>query len=276
MNRIMTTESFQRVRVIFLSFTLLTLAFTEVALAQQADNEYQVGAILWTQSSGEKAALAYQAFALARMTLDRDLRMNRYPRMKRALIVDLDETVIDNSRFQAMLVKTHQAYNGKLWTEWVNHAEATALPGAVEFLRYANSRGVRVLYITNRNDIEKEGTAASLKKLSFPNVNNETLLIRTDPNSSSKQPRRQSVSARYHVVLLMGDNLNDFAEVFENSKTVASRLSAVEQNKNQFGARFIVLPNPMYGDWENAIYDYNIKLTEAEKNAKRKSAIKDY
>ena len=272
----MTTESFQRVRVIFLSFTLLTLAFTEVALAQQADNEYQVGAILWTQSSGEKAALAYQAFALARMTLDRDLRMNRYPRMKRALIVDLDETVIDNSRFQAMLVKTHQAYNGKLWTEWVNRAEATALPGAVEFLRYANSRGVRVFYITNRKDIEKEGTAASLKKLSFPNVNNETLLIRTDPNSSSKEPRRQSVSARYHVVLLMGDNLNDFAEVFENSKTVASRLSAVEQNKNQFGARFIVLANPMYGDWENAIYDYNTKLTEAEKNAKRKSAIKDY
>src|SRR5438128_4547432 len=149
----MKKNDFQNVRAIIVTCALLAVSLTQVALAQQPDNEYQVGAILWTQSSGEKAALAYQAFALARMTLDRDLRMNRYPRMKRALIVDLDETVIDNSRFQAMLVKTHQAYNGKLWTEWVNRAEATALPGAVEFLRYANSRGVRVFYITNRKDI---------------------------------------------------------------------------------------------------------------------------
>jgi len=271
----MTIESLQKARVTFLGSALLTLAFTQAALAQQADNEYQVGAILWTQSSGEKAALAYQAFALARMTLDRDLRMNRRGRIKRAVIVDVDETIIDNSRFQAMLVKNHQAYSGKLWTEWVNRAEATALPGAVEFLRYANSRGVRVFYITNRKDIEREGTATNLKKLGFPNVNIETLLIRTDPNSSSKEPRRQTVGAKYHVVLLMGDNLNDFAEVFENSKTVVSRLSAVEQNKNQFGAHFIVLPNPMYGDWENAIYDYNNKLNEAEKNARRKASLKD-
>src|SRR5207245_7109230 len=101
-------------------FALLTLGSNQPASGQQANNEYQVGAILWTQSSGEKAALAYQAFALARMTLDRDLRMNRHSRMKRAVIVDVDETIIDNSRFQAMLVKTQQAYNGKLWTEWVN------------------------------------------------------------------------------------------------------------------------------------------------------------
>ena len=272
----MRTNSFQKTRLMFVGIALLTLGFNRTALAQQGDNEYQVGAILWTQSSGERAALAYQAFRLARMTLDRDLRMNPRGRVKRAVIVDVDETIIDNSRFQAMLVQTGQAYNGKIWTDWVNRAEATAVPGAVEFLRYATSRGVRVFYITNRKDIEKEGTAKNLKQLGFPNVNDETLLIRTDPNSSSKEPRRQAVGAKYHVVLLMGDNLNDFSEVFENSKTVASRLSAVEHNKNQFGARFIVLPNPMYGDWENAIYGYNNKLTEAEQNAKRKSALKGY
>ena len=253
------------------------IAFVERAPAQQPDpNEYQVGAILWTQLSGEKVALAYQAFALARMTLDRDLRMNRHSRMKRAVIVDVDETIIDNSRFQAMLVKTHQTYNGRLWTEWVNRAEATALPGAVEFLRYATSRGVRVFYITNRKEIEKAGTATNLKQLGFPTVNDETLLIRTDSNSSSKEPRRQAVGRKYHVVLLMGDNLNDFAEVFEQSKTIDSRIAAAEKNKSQFGTHFIVLPNPMYGDWENAIYDYNNKLSEAEKNAKRKGALKGY
>lgn len=271
----MKKNDFQNLPAIILTCALLAVSVTQVAPAQQrADNEYQVGAILWTQTSGEKAALTYQAFALARMTLDRDLRL-RHAR-KRAIIVDVDETIIDNSRFQAMLVQTHQAYSGRLWTDWVNRAEATVLPGAVEFLRYANSRGVRVFYITNRKDIEKAATAANLKKLGFPEVNDETLLIRTDPNSSSKEPRRLTVSAKYYVVLLMGDNLNDFAEVFEKSKTVESRLSAVEQNKNQFGTRFIVLPNPMYGDWENAIYDYNNKLNEAEKDAKRKSALRGY
>src|SRR5205085_3155061 len=123
----------------------------------------------------------------------------------------------------------------------------------------ANTRGVRVFYITNRKAAEKEGTATNLRKLGFPNVNDETLLVRTDTNSSSKEPRRKSVAAKYRVVLLMGDNLNDFSEEFEKARTVSGRLAAAEQNKSQFGTRFIALPNPMYGDWENAIYDYNLK-----------------
>ena len=244
------------------------------AFAQKADNEYQVGAILWTQSSGEKAALAYQAFSLARLRLDRDFRTNRKNKMRRAVILDVDETVLDNSRYQAMLVKSRQPYESKTWTEWCNRAEATALPGAVEFLRYANSRGVRVFYITNRKVVEKDGTTRNLKQLGFPDVSDETLLIRTD--SSSKEPRRQSVSAKYRIVLLMGDNLNDFTEVFEKSKTTESRLSAAEQNKNQFGARFIVLPNPMYGAWEDAVYGDASKLTEEQKAEKRREALKGH
>jgi 5'-nucleotidase (lipoprotein e(P4) family) len=277
----MTINDFRRARRRWFGLALLTAFFSLTtfvtnAPAQKADNEYQVGAILWTQTSGEKAALSYQAFTLARMTLDRDLRMNRRSRIKRAVVVDVDDTILDNSRYQAMLIKTRQNFESKSWTEWCNRAEATALPGAVEFLRYANSRGVRVFYISNRKEIEKEGTAKNLKNLGFPNVNDETLLVRTDKDSSSKGPRLQVVSANYRILLLMGDNLNDFAEVFENSKTVESRLEAVERNKAQFGTRFIVLPDPMYGDWESAIYGYNTKLTEEEKAAKRKSALKGY
>lgn len=254
----------------------LTVAAQAPAPQPQADSEYQEGAVLWTQSSGEAKALAYQAFALARMMLDRDLRTNRRGRMRRAVVVDADETVLDNSRYQATLVKNGQTYSSQSWTEWVNRAEASAIPGAVEFLRYAASRGVRVFYITNRKLVERDATAANLKKLGFPDVNDQTLLVRTDPNSSSKEPRRRSVSSRYRIVLLIGDNLNDFAEVFENGKTVDARIAAVEQNKSQFGTRFIVLPNAMYGDWESAIYDYNPKLTETEKAAKRKSQLKTY
>lgn len=253
---------------------VLCISLSATLVAQQpADNEYQVGAILWTQSSAEKAALSYQAFTLARMMLDRDLRTNRNRRTRRAVIVDVDETVLDNSRYQTMLIKTRQNYASKTWTEWCNRAEAAPLPGAVEFLRYASSRGVRVFYITNRKEIEKEGTARNLKRVGFPDVTDETLLVRTD--NSSKEPRRQSVAAKYRVVLLMGDNLNDFAEVFENSKTTESRLDAAERNKSFFASRFIVLPNPMYGSWEDAIYGDASKLSEEQKAAKRKAALKD-
>jgi 5'-nucleotidase (lipoprotein e(P4) family) len=253
---------------------LLCLSLSATVVGQQpADNEYQVGAILWTQSSAEKAALSYQAFSLARMMLDRDLRTNRNRRMKRAVIVDVDETVLDNSHYQAMLIKTRQNYASKTWTEWCNRAEATPLPGAVEFLRYASSRGVRVFYITNRKEVEKDGTARNLKRVGFPDVTDETLLVRT--GDSSKEPRRQSVAAKYRVVLLMGDNLNDFAEVFEKSKTTDSRMEAAEQNKYLFASRFIVLPNPMYGNWEDAIYGDASKLSEEQKAAKRRAALKD-
>jgi 5'-nucleotidase (lipoprotein e(P4) family) len=267
-------KNFVRREARFFSITILLALFCLPVTAQQtADNEYMAGAVLWTQLSGEKRALSYQAFALARMMLDRDLRANRNRRVRRAVIVDVDETILDNSRYQTMLLKTRTNYSSKTWTEWCNRAEATALPGAVEFLRYANSRGVRVFYITNRKEIEKEGTARNLRQAGFPNVTDETLLVRTD--SSIKEPRRAAIAAKFRVVLLMGDNLNDFAEVFENSKTVESRVAATDQSKNLFGARFIVLPNPMYGNWEDSIYGDPSKLSEEEKAAKRRAALKD-
>jgi 5'-nucleotidase (lipoprotein e(P4) family) len=255
-----------------LAFVFVSV-FSATAVAQKADNEYQVGAILWTQTSAEKAALSYQAFSLARLRLDQDFRANRNRRVKRAVIVDVDETVLDNSRYQAKLAKEQKPFEAKTWTDWCNRAEATALPGAVEFLRYANSRGVRVFYITNRRVGEKDGTARNLRALGFPDVNDDTLLVRTD--GSTKEPRRQSVAAKYRIVLLMGDNLNDFAEVFEKSKTIDSRLTAAEQNKNQFGSRFIVLPNPMYGAWEDAVYGEG-RSTDEQKAEKRRMTLRGY
>ena len=270
-----TNSSAARAPWLALAFVFLTCSASAIAQSNQppADKEYEAGAVLWQQSSGEYRAVAYQTFALAKMLLDRDLRNHRV-RIRRAIVVDLDETILDNSRYEAMLVNQKKGYpNG--WTEWINRAEATAIPGALEFLKYANSRGVRVFYVTNRKPEVKEGTAQNLKKLGFPAVNDETLLMRDDPAIESKEVRRQAISAKYHVVLLMGDDLNDFAAVFENSKTVAGRIDAAERNKSQFGARFIVLPNPMYGDWENSIYEYNFKQTEEQKAAKRKNLLKD-
>ena len=272
-----TNSSATRAPWLALAFVFLTCSPSATAQSNQppADNTYIEGAVLWQQSSGERRALSYQAFALARMMLDRDLRMNRRLRKPRAVIVDLDETILDNSLNEGMQIRNHVNFNQKDWTAWVNRAEATAVPGSVEFLNYAAARDVTVFYITNRNDIQKQGTAANLKKLGFPNVNDQTLLVQTDPKNSSKEPRRQSVGGKYRIVLLMGDDLNDFSDVFENSKTVDGRVAAADRYKDQFGKRFIMLPNPMYGNWESAIYG-NSRLSEAEKAAKRKNQLKSY
>src|SRR2546423_6608135 len=269
----MRINSVSRARVASIAAAFLFSCAIAVNGQQQADNTYIEAATLYQQASGEARALEWQTYLLARMLLDRDLRNHRI-RMRRAIIVDVDETILDNSRYQAMLIKRGVNYP-EGWTDWCNRAEATPMPGAVEFLSYAHSRGVRVFYVTNRKIPEQEGTARNLKNVGFPEVNDETLRVRTDDKNDSKQPRRDWVYKRYHVVLLMGDNLNDFSEVFEKSKTVPSRLDATEKSKSQFGTHFIVMPNSMYGDWENAIYDYNFKLSSEEKQAKRRALLKD-
>src|SRR5215469_8335775 len=88
------------------------------AQSAQVDQDYQIYSVLWQQTSGEARALQYQAFTLARLMLDRDLAVNRRLRMKRAVVVDIDETVLDNSRFQAQLIKERRPYNQVDWLEW--------------------------------------------------------------------------------------------------------------------------------------------------------------
>jgi len=269
------------------SSIISTYFITATTTAQQgaqtasivADNEYQVGTVLFMQKAAEFRALAYQAFNLGRWQLDADFdkkNIKTLPKaerkMTRAVVVDVDETVLDNSPHQAELIKNRMPFTNTVWTAWVNRRQAKPIPGAVEFLKYANSKGVRVFYVSNRNEAEKQGTIDNLKAVGFPDVSDETVLVRT--TESGKEPRRQSIAAKHRIVLLMGDNLNDFSNVFER-KSVADRFSEVERVKDLWGKRFIVLPNAMYGDWESAIYEYG-RLSEVEKTQKRLSALESY
>jgi 5'-nucleotidase (lipoprotein e(P4) family) len=245
-----------------------------------ADNEYQTGAILWTQSSAEYRALAYQTFLLARLRLAQSLQTGNARSRKRshqrtAVIVDADETVLDNSRFQAELVLRGQPYTAQAWREWCQRAEAGAVPGAVDFLTYARERGVSVFYITNRRPAEKSGTIANLQKLGFPNVSDETVMVRDDAAPPSKESRRQQVAARYRIALLVGDNLNDFNDDF-SGKSMTERANQVDRERAEFGVRYIVVPNPMYGDWEGAVYENKSGLTDEQKRALRHQTLKGF
>lgn len=264
----------------FVRITVLTcLLFLPAGVLAQAanDNEYQTGAVLWMQSSAEYRALAFQAFSLAKLRLDQDLAQHRSRRSKvkpPAIIVDSDETVLDNSRFQAELILRGVAYTPQAWTAWCEHAEAGAVPGAVEFLNYAFRRGARVFYITNRRQTEKAGTIANLKKLGFPDVSEDTVMIREQGTPTpSKESRRQRVRSRYRVVLLVGDNLNDFNDDFAG-KSIADRKAQVDREQAEFGSQYIVLPNPMYGDWEGAVYGNTPNLSETERYNRRHAALR--
>jgi 5'-nucleotidase (lipoprotein e(P4) family) len=245
-------------------------AQTPAPSQKSVDNEYQTGAVLWTQSSAEYRALSYQAFALARLRLDQTLASSKSRRAKKpfAVVVDVDETVLDNSRYQAELILRGASYTSESWLAWCERAEAGAVPGAVDFLNYASRRGVHVFYITNRRQAEKAGTMANLKALGFPNVDDESVVIRPQGASGSKESRREQVRTRYQIALLVGDNLNDYSDDF-SGKSVADRKAEVDKQQSEFGSTYIVIPNPMYGDWESILYPAN-----ADRNQSRHAALR--
>lgn len=269
----------------FLTFGLILTSvfsglFANAAFAQQtapaaADTEYQIGAVLYMQKAAEYRALAYQAFNLAKMRLDADERdrkkLAKAERKKpRAVIVDVDETMLDNSPAQAYGAKNRIPFNLKSWYEWGEMRKAKAIPGAVDFANYAKAKNVKIFYITNRDEVQKKATIDNLKAAGFPDVTEENVFLRT--TESGKEPRRQMVRDKnYRIVLLIGDNLNDFTSAFEK-KSVADRFAETDKAKEDWGTKFIVLPNAMYGDWESAIYEYQ-RLTEQQKAEKRANAL---
>lgn len=233
-------------------------------------NEQNVMAILWMQRSAEFRAMCYQAFNLAQMNLDAFLKS--YSGSKKvAVIVDADETVIDNSAYEGFLIGNNFGYSSKTWTPWMAAAQAKAIPGALEFLNYARDKGVDIFYVTNRKMVGYDGTEKNLKALGFPFVDKKHLLLRTD--TSDKQTRRDMVAKDYEIAFLMGDNLNDFLSVFRK-KSIDQRFAETDKIRDMWGKKFIMLPNPAYGDWVGAIYDGNWGASAAEKDQMRKDHLR--
>lgn len=249
---------------------------TGTGAVQTVNNDYQTGATLFMQKAAEYRALCYQAFYWAQRTLEDDAKTSKklpkaQRKMPRAVVVDIDETVLDNSPAQAYGIKNQLPFNLKEWYAWGEMRKAKAIPGAVAFANYAKSKGVRIFYVSNRDDVQLQATIDNLKAVGFPDITAENVLLRTKDAGgkyvSTKEPRRLAISEKYRIVILMGDNLNDLSSVYE-AKSVADRFAAVDADKALYGNRFIVLPNAMYGEWESAIYrDDKTKTTNDVKRA---------
>lgn len=233
--------------------------------------EHNVMAVLWFQTAAEARALQYQAYNMARMMLDQDLVQTKTDK-KRAVVVDIDETILNNSPYEGRAIRINRGYPYE-WERWIDLAQAEAIPGSLEFLQYAASNNVDIFYVTNRKERDRKGTLENLRRLGFPQADDAHLLIRTE--ESSKEARRQYIARTHHIVLLLGDNLADFSHVFDK-KSVQQRNDEVDRLKTEFGKRFIVLPNPIYGDWEDALYDYQTGLPDSVKNVRRKQALKGF
>jgi 5'-nucleotidase (lipoprotein e(P4) family) len=234
---------------------------------EKVDGAHMEMATAWVQSSGEWIALCYQAFSLAKIRLDQQLQKTKGSKL--AVVVDIDETVLDNSPFQAQSIFDKTGYPTG-WEEWVQLGRAKPVPGAAEFLQYAASKGVEVYYVSNRKEVGYDATWKNLQDYKFPLKRKEQLLLRT--KESSKEVRRDLISKSRKIALLIGDNLADFADEFE-TKTVAARNAEVEKSKKHFGDSYIVIPNPMYGDWEAVMYEMNFGLDQEAKRQKRYEAM---
>jgi len=259
-----------------LLFTLIAAIFLINSCQQNTFNEnksqdHLIMATLWYQRASEMKAIYYQSFNWGKIKIDEAVK-NKSEK-KQAVIVDIDETMLDNSPFETQAIKTGKAYSKETWKEWVNQVKAKALPGAVEFSKYAELNHVEVFYVSNRSVEDFEVTLKNLQEEGFAFADSSHLLLKT--NTSSKKERRNSVNENYEIVLLMGDNMGDFSEIFED-RTENYGFDLVEENKEKFGDKFIVLPNPMYGTWENEVLENKKDLSDQQKYELRKSKLIGY
>jgi len=202
-------------------------------------------ATLWYQQSAEMKALYYQCFRNAEIALSENLAWSDKARPA-AVVLDIDETVLDNSPYQAWQVIENKPFTDQDWTRWVNMAQAEPLPGALGFTRYADSLGVEVFYVSNRTVADMTPTITNLRALGFPDADTTHILLKQ--GSSSKTERRALIEKNYEILLLIGDNLADHSGAYERRGPDLG-FARVETDREMFGTRYIILPNPMYGNW---------------------------
>lgn len=212
------------------------------------DNDALLYSTLFVQRAAEYKALCYQAYNTAHLSLDE--KVEKYKGNKKlAVVVDIDETVLDNSPHAARSILENTSYP-KYWDEWCNLSEAKAVPGSLEFLKYAESKGVETFYISNRKAHLTDVTLKNLQAQGFPFADETHIMLRT--STSDKEVRRDKVRETHDILILCGDNLGDFSSVYDNQDT-KKRNQLTANQEDEFGSQYIVLPNPTYGAWLSAM-----------------------
>lgn len=251
-------------KLIIVTFSIILASCGTVrqkSLSQEENQDQLILATLWYQRSAEMKALYHQCYLNAEIALAENLAWSD-ANLPAAVVLDIDETVLDNSPYEGWQVTANKPYNSSDWKRWVDLAAAAALPGALEFTHYADSLGVEVFYISNRTVAEMGPTIQNMAVLGFANADSTHMLLKE--TSSSKVARRHKLEDSHEIILLIGDNLADFSDIYEDRGDDLG-FAAVEADRELFGTRYIILPNPMYGTWLNELMKHTGRGTTREK-----------
>ena len=247
-----------------------TAAAAKPAVGEVGAND-NLNAVLWVQRAAEYDAVTQTVYRAAADHLDIALkesnwdalvpgeRGNAATGLPPAVVMDVDETVLDNSPYQARLVRDGGSYDEATWDLWVAEKKARPVPGVVEFAKAAAAKGVTILYISNRAVHLKDATIANLRAEGLPVKDDSvflglgTHLEGCEQNGSEKLCRRKLAGQTYRVLMQFGDQLGDFAEIVSN--TPKDRDALYAEYADWFGERWYMLPNPTYGSWEPAVFN---------------------
>jgi 5'-nucleotidase (lipoprotein e(P4) family) len=265
------------------AIVFLSIVMSLVMMGQpenDATNHRTLDAILWVQCSAEWRAHCQQAFNLASRELSSRLEDSTWTaaleqsaddsreEKKPAIIVDIDETVLDNSPYQARLVLDGKTYTDESWKAWVNQCEASPVPGALPFLIEASRKGVEIFYVTNRKVELEESTRKNLAKFGFPlNAKLDTVLTKNEqPDwTSDKTSRRRLIAKTHRVLMLIGDDFGDFSGAARVD--FRTRKEAGEAYGHLWGCGWFILPNPTYGSWQKSVVGFRRGLSPKAKSA---------
>ncbi len=248
--------------------------------AATSSQQENLDAVLWVQTSSEYSATAIGTYAAATDALQSMVAADPTAVDRMAVVMDLDETVLDNYAYQAQGVLENLRYQNETWDQFVALRKATAVPGAVDFIRAGQDLGVGVLFITNRQCLDRAGISGDCPQKEDTLVNLRQLGIEADLDTLflwgerppdrcvsllsdseheqgrwtawDKTSRRQCVELDHDIVMLVGDQLGDFIGGLEET-TPASRKALLGQYKGNWGNTWFMIPNPTYGSWLNLL-----------------------
>jgi len=259
-----------------------TVAAPAVASPSPFAMSMRIGSNLYLQTSPEYRALCYQTYKSAKLRLEAIVADDKQPD-ELVVVMDLDETVFDNSAFQTYLYRTNQEYSDTLWANYEENygKDVTLVPGAAHFIQMARLMKVNVVFVSNRLQKYQASTVATMKRLGLDRLLNhrdlnELMYLKREPIGSEpsapseKTTRREQIGARFRIAMLVGDNLRDFSDVFAKQKkqlpaapAVATaqdvlelidvRKALVDESVAHWGTDWFVLPNPVYGEWDRVI-----------------------
>jgi 5'-nucleotidase (lipoprotein e(P4) family) len=226
------------------------------------DTHEGLNGVLWMQTAAEYWALTSATYRNAQTTLEESLRDTSwtasleqgsgYESRPGAVILDLDETVLDNSPLQAQLVLERTLYLPAIWDAWVSKMAAGLVPGSKDFIAFAESRGIRTFYVTNRTLAEQERTLTNLAALGIAASDATVLCVGENGWTSDKTARRAEIAKTHRVLLLIGDDMSDFVSTANLSPS--QRTALAMSHASRWGRGWVLLPNPLYGSWERALY----------------------